>query len=301
MLCLLGCIAGATPERVDGTTGPPALELREPPVLQTVSLAGCEPPAIRRCGSRSGRPIGLSWRSPATRMRRRSYVARLSESSGNCSWPPTCCGNAEGVPRQRSGAGAGRVPVAVTTWLTSREGWGISSGPPSASSGRWSCGRRILAATVWLGRIYRELGRPQTAGTLIARMLARLPDVPALRVEAGRIALALEDYGSAVGHLEAVLVLDSRCGRGPLSAGHGLPRTGRSGSGGSTPPAVAYGRTGGRPRALVRPAHGRPERRAPEPAVPTATSRLVPLPAATGRWRRRSTGPHPARRPRWPC
>ena len=60
--------------------------------------------------------------------------------------------------------------------------------------------------------MYRELGQPRAAGTLIARMLARLPDVPALRVEAGRNALAVEDYASAVGHLEAALVLDPEAG-----------------------------------------------------------------------------------------
>ena len=69
-----------------------------------------------------------------------------------------------------------------------------------------------LAATVWLSRMYRELGQPRAAGTLIARMFARLPDVPALRIEAGRNALAVEDYASAVGHLEAALVLDPDAG-----------------------------------------------------------------------------------------
>ncbi len=69
-----------------------------------------------------------------------------------------------------------------------------------------------VAATVWLSRVYQELGEPGRAGPLVAGLRARLPDAPALRFEAGRIALATEDYASAVEHLEAALDLDPDAG-----------------------------------------------------------------------------------------
>ena len=69
-----------------------------------------------------------------------------------------------------------------------------------------------LAATIWLSRVYQELGEPGSAGAVVAGMLARLPDTAALRLEAGRIALVTEDYASAVEHLEAARTLDPEAG-----------------------------------------------------------------------------------------
>lgn len=69
-----------------------------------------------------------------------------------------------------------------------------------------------LAAAVWLSRVYQELGEPHRAGPLVAGMLARRPDTAALRFEAGRIALAAEDYATAAEHMEAALDLDPEAG-----------------------------------------------------------------------------------------
>ena len=65
-----------------------------------------------------------------------------------------------------------------------------------------------LAATVWLSRIYLNLGRPAAAQPLVGEMLGQRSDAPALRLEAGRIASAMNDYASAAEHLEAALALD---------------------------------------------------------------------------------------------
>ena len=65
-----------------------------------------------------------------------------------------------------------------------------------------------VAAVVWLGRVYLDLGRPEAAGPLVTEMLSRHPDAPAVRFEAGRVALATHDYADAVEHLEAALALD---------------------------------------------------------------------------------------------
>lgn len=69
-----------------------------------------------------------------------------------------------------------------------------------------------LAATVWLSRIYLDLGRPEAAEPLVVGMLARMSDAPAIQVEAGRIALAMGQEASAVAHLEAALALDPEAG-----------------------------------------------------------------------------------------
>ena len=108
--------------------------------------------------------------------------------------------------------------------------------------------RADLAATVWLSRIYLDLGRPEEAEPLVAGMLARQPDAPAIRVEAGRIALATGDAASAVAHLEAALALDPEAGsiHYPLAmayrrlgdrvrADHHLQRRGGGGSGPGVP------------------------------------------------------------------
>ena len=65
-----------------------------------------------------------------------------------------------------------------------------------------------LAAVVWLGRVYLDLGRPEAAEPLVTQTLLRHPDAPAVRFEAGRVALATQDYADAVEHLEAALALD---------------------------------------------------------------------------------------------
>ena len=65
-----------------------------------------------------------------------------------------------------------------------------------------------LAAVVWLGRVYLDLGSPDLAEPLITQLLLRHPDAPAARFEAGRVALARQDYADAVEHLEAALALD---------------------------------------------------------------------------------------------
>ena len=69
-----------------------------------------------------------------------------------------------------------------------------------------------LAATVWLSRMYLELGRPEAAEPVVAALLARRSDAPALWVEAGRIALAREDHASAAAHLEQARALDPEAG-----------------------------------------------------------------------------------------
>ena len=210
VLCLLGCIAGATPERVDGTTGPPALELREPPVLQTVSLPDVSHlhPAVRQQVGAAYRSLLAVARNPDAQalVRGEAFgeLGKLLMAADLLRHAEACLGNAR------------VLAPAEFRWQYYLAHISRRMGYFERAAERFERALELrptdLAATVWLGRIYRELGRPQTAGTLIARMLARLPDVPALRVEAGRIALALEDYGSAVGHLEAVLVLDPDAG-----------------------------------------------------------------------------------------
>ena len=64
------------------------------------------------------------------------------------------------------------------------------------------------AALVWLGRVYLELGRPEAAAQQVTLMLARYPEASAVRFEAGRVALAQQDYASSVEHLAAALALD---------------------------------------------------------------------------------------------
>jgi tetratricopeptide (TPR) repeat protein len=64
------------------------------------------------------------------------------------------------------------------------------------------------AAGVWLSRAYLDVDRPEAAKPLVTEMLSRHPEAPAVRFEAGRVALATEDYDEAVEHLEAALTLN---------------------------------------------------------------------------------------------
>ena len=68
--------------------------------------------------------------------------------------------------------------------------------------------RPAAAARVWLIRAHLDLGRPESAAPHVREALDRHPGVPAVRVEAGRLALALGDDAGAVAHLTAAFAMD---------------------------------------------------------------------------------------------
>ena len=209
-LFLVGLIAGPEPGRAEGVAGPPPAGVREPQVLQTVSLpdVGHVAPAVQRRireAYRSLLPVADdSAASPLARSEAFGELGKLFMAADFLRHAERSLGNARVLA-----PGEFRWPYYLGhAWRR------MGDLERAAASFERALELRPtdLAATVWLSRIHRELGRPQTAGALIARMLARLPDVPALRTEAGRNALAMEDYASAVGHLKAALVLDPDAG-----------------------------------------------------------------------------------------
>ena len=209
-LFLFGLIAGPEPGRAEGVTGPPAAGVREPQVLQTVSLpdVGHVHPAVRRQireAYRSLLPVAHdAAASTAARSEAFGELGKLFMAADFLRHAERSLGNARVLARSEF-----RWPYYLGhTWRR----MGDLARAAASLERALELRPTDLAATVWLSRMYRELGQPRAAGTLIARMLARLPDVPALRVEAGRNALAVEDYASAVGHLEAALVLDPEAG-----------------------------------------------------------------------------------------
>ena len=216
-LFLFGLIAGPGPGRAEGATGQPAAGVRERQVLQTVALpdVGHVHPTVRRQIGEAYRSLLPVAHDPVASAHARSEafgeLGKLFMAADFLREAARCLGNAQVLA-----PGEFRWPYYLGhTWRRMGDLERAAASFERALEFRPT----DLAATVWLSRIRQELGRPETAGTLIARLLPRLSDVAALRVEAGRIALAMEDYASAVGHLEAARTLDPDAGevRYPLA------------------------------------------------------------------------------------
>jgi tetratricopeptide (TPR) repeat protein len=67
-----------------------------------------------------------------------------------------------------------------------------------------------VATLIRLGEVHLLEGRPAAAALLFAKAIAVQPGSLAARFGLGRAALAQQDYGGAVAHLEGVLALKSR-------------------------------------------------------------------------------------------
>lgn len=67
-----------------------------------------------------------------------------------------------------------------------------------------------VAALIWLGEVHLLEGRPAAAAPLFAKAIAAQPRSLAARFGLGRAALAQQDYGGAVAHLEGVLALSAQ-------------------------------------------------------------------------------------------
>ena len=209
-LCLLGLIAGPLPERAEAAAGPPALGGREPQVLQTVSLPDVAHlhPAVRQQLGAAYRSLLAVAHDPAAAQHARAEafgeLGKLFMAADFLQHAERCLGNAQVL-----------APTEFRWPYYLAHAW-RRMGDFERAAERLERALELrpadLAATVWLSRVYQELGRPETAGALVAGLLARLPDTPALRVEAGRIALAMEEYASAVDYLEAALALDPGAG-----------------------------------------------------------------------------------------
>jgi tetratricopeptide (TPR) repeat protein len=203
---VLGLIAGPSQICVAGGSSPPPERARQVQVLQTVALpdAGRLHPAVQRQLGEAYRSLLSVARDPEApaQARGQAYgeLGMLFMAAEFLSHAERCFGNAQVLaPAEfRWPYYAAHVLRRMGDLERSAEhlGRALELGPTD------------LAATVWLSRILLELGRPEAAEPLVAGMLARRPGAPALRVEAGRIALALDNAASAVEHLEAALALD---------------------------------------------------------------------------------------------
>lgn len=205
VLFLIGIIAVQMPAWAAGVTGPSALGAREPEPLQTVAL-----PEVGHLHSVVRRQIGEAYRSllpvaldPVGSSRARSEafgeLGKLFMAADFLRHAEQCLGNAQVLS-----PGEFRWPYYLGH---ARRRMGDLERAAMSFERALDLRPTDLAATVWLSRAHRELGRTEVAGTLVDRMLARLPGTAALRVEAGRIALAMNDYASAVEHLETALAL----------------------------------------------------------------------------------------------
>ena len=209
-LLLLGLIAGPTAERVAGASGPSPQRGRAPRILQTVSLpdVGRLHPAVRQQLGEAYRSLLAVARDPAAppHARGESYgeLGMLFMAADFLQHAELCLDNAQ------------VLAPAEFRWRYYAAHVLRRMGDLERSAERFELALELrpvdLAASVWLSRIYLDLGRPEAAEPLVGGMLARRTDAPAIRVEAGRIALATGDAASAVAHLEAALALDPEAG-----------------------------------------------------------------------------------------
>lgn len=65
-----------------------------------------------------------------------------------------------------------------------------------------------LAALVWLGQLYVDVGRPEAAEPLLTRARSLHPDTQAVLFQLGRVAVAKQDYERAVELLESALAMN---------------------------------------------------------------------------------------------
>ncbi len=210
LLCALAAVAGPAPDWADAATGPLQLGDRETEALRPVAL-----PAVGHLHPAAQRQLGEAYRSllavardpeaaPRTRSEAYGELGMLFMAAEFLQHAARCFRNAELLAATEF-----KWPYYLAHVLR-RSG---DLGAAAERFGRALALRRAdPAATVWLSRMYLELGRPEAAEPVVAALLARRSDAPALRVEAGRIALAKGDYASAAAHLEKALALDPEAG-----------------------------------------------------------------------------------------
>ncbi len=206
----LAVLAGPSTVRVEAGSSPPPEGARQAQFLETVALpdAGRLHPAVQRQLAEAYRFLLAVARDPAaaTHARSEAYgeLGKLFMAAEFLQHAERCFGNAQVLAPSEF-----RWPY-YSAHVQRRMG--------ALERSAEHLGRALelrptdLAATVWLSRVYLDLGRPAAAEPLVGEMLERRPDAPALRLEAGRIALELEDAASAVEHLEAALALDPEAG-----------------------------------------------------------------------------------------
>ena len=207
---LLGLLAAAQAGRGEAGSATPAARANQDPVLQTVALpdVGRLHPAVRQQLGEAYRSLLAVARDPAAppHARGQAYgeLGMLFMAADFLQQAEQCLGNAQVLAPGEFG------------WRYYAAHVLRRMGDLERSAERFERAlelrRADLAATVWLSRIYLDLGRLEEAEPLVTGMLARQPDAPAIRVEAGRIALATGDAASAVAHLEAALALDPEAG-----------------------------------------------------------------------------------------
>ena len=207
---LLGLLAAAQAGRGEAGSAAPAARAGQDQGLQTVALpdVGRLHPAVRQQLGEAYRSLLAVARDPAAppHARGEAYgeLGMLFMAADFLQHAELCLGNAQ------------VLAPAEFRWRYYAAHALRRMGDLERSAERFELAlelrRADLAATVWLSRIYLDLGRPEEAEPLVTGMLARQPDAPAIRVEAGRIALATGDAASAVAHLEAALALDPEAG-----------------------------------------------------------------------------------------
>lgn len=228
-LCGLAAVAASAPGRADAATGPLQLGDPEAEALQPVPLppVGHLHPAVRRQLGEAYRSLlavaGDPEAAPYARAEAYGRLGMLFLAAEFLPQAERCFRNAESLASTEF-----EWPYYLAHALR-------RMGDLEGAAERF--GRALerrpadLAATVWLSRMYLELGRPAAAEPVVAALLARRSDAPALWVEAGRLALAREDHASAAAHLEQALALDPEAGsiHYPLAMAYrGLDEAGRA-------------------------------------------------------------------------
>ena len=207
---LLGLLAAAQADRGEAGSVAPAARASQDQGLQTVALpdVGRLHPAVRQQLGEAYRSLLAVARDPAAppHARGEAYgeLGMLFMAADLLQHAEQCLGNAQ------------VLAPAEFRWRYYAAHVLRRMGDLERSAERFELALELrpvdLAASVWLSRIYLDLGRPEEAEPLVAGMLTRRTDAPAIRVEAGRIALATGDAASAVAHLEAALALDPEAG-----------------------------------------------------------------------------------------
>ena len=209
-LCGLAAVAGPAPESADAATGPLQLGDREAEALQPVAL-----PAVGHLHSAVQLQLGEAYRSllavargpeaaPHARAEAFGQLGVLFTAAEFLRQAERCFRNAELLASTEF-----KWPYYLAHVLRRM---GDLGGAAERFGRALELRPADLAATVWLSRMYLALGRPEAAEPVVAALLVRRPDAPALRAEAGHVALALDDQASAVEHLEAALALDPQAG-----------------------------------------------------------------------------------------